>query len=131
MQRQAVEYESTASRSCIIRAAETSVMMAPLTRAGTARNVISGAVESSLLWREPLCKFRGYFYALISGALPYGGAPSVSNASGLSRAAFQRSRRQGAVESLLRGDRNATLEASMVTSDRDGPRCTLAGARAL
>jgi hypothetical protein len=59
--------------------------------------------------------------------LPYGGAPSVSNASGLSRAAFERSRRQGAVESLLCGDRDATLEAPMAITSRDGPRyCTLA-----
>src|SRR3954451_19785914 len=94
---------------------------ARLTRARCASNIGTGAVESSF-WRLPH-RARGYFHALILGALPYGGAPSVGNASGLSRTAFQRSRRQGAVESLLRGDRNAILEASMAITSRDGPRC--------
>jgi hypothetical protein len=103
-------------------------MTAPLTRDPAARNIATGAVRSSF-WRLPH-RVRGYFHArLLSGYCPYGGAPGVGNAPGLSRAASQRSRRQGAVRSLLRGDRNATLEASMVTSDRDEPRCTLAGRR--
>ena len=101
-------------------------MTAPLTRAPAASNIASGAVESSSPWREPPCKSCGYFHAQCPGLPSYGGAPSVGNASGLSTAAFQRSRRQGAVESLLRGDRNATVEASMVPSDRDEPRRALA-----
>src|SRR4051794_12110734 len=90
-----------------------------LTHSRCESNIATGAVESSSLWRLPPRKYRGFFHARNPGVFPYGGAPSVGNASGLSRAAFQRSRRQGAVESLLRGDRNATLEASMATSDRD------------
>ena len=105
-------------------------MTALLTRGRGASNIASGAVESSSLWRLPH-RACGYSHARIPGVLPYGGAPSVSNASGLSRAAFERSRRQGAVESLLCGDRNATLEAPMATTSRDGPRCcTLAEMRA-
>ena len=101
-------------------------MTAPLTRGQGASNIAAGAVESSSLWWLPH-RACGYFHARIPGVLPYGGAPSVSNASGLSRAAFERSRRQGAVESLLCGDRDATLEAPMAITSRDGPRyCTLA-----
>jgi hypothetical protein len=94
-----------------------------LTHARRASNLASGAVESSFLRRKPPRKSRGYFHARIPGVLPYGGAPSVGNASGLSSAAFERSRHQAAVESLLRGDCNATEEASMAISGRDGPRC--------
>ena len=104
------------------------VVTARLTPTPAARNIASGAVESSILRREPP-RNRGYFHALILGVPPYGGAPSVSNASGLSTAAFERSRHQVAVESLLRGDRNATVEANMVTSDRDEPRRALARRR--
>ena len=99
---------------------------ARLTCAGRASNIASGAVESSVPWREPPRKSCGYFHAQCPGLPSYGGAPSVSNASGLSTAAFERSRHQVAVESLLRGDRNATVEASMASSGRDEPRRALA-----
>jgi hypothetical protein len=110
-------------------------MTSPLIRRAAGRNIHAGAVESSSLWRLPH-RACGHFHARThcvclplqagagpcrtrtAGVLPYGGAPSVGNASGLSRAAFERSRRQDAVESLLRGDRNATLEASMVEPRR-------------
>ena len=99
-------------------------MTAPLTWDLAASNIASGAVESSLLWRSPPRKSRGYFHARNPGIRSYGGAPGVGNAPGLSRAAFERSRHQAAVESLLCGDRNATLEAPMVTTGHDGPRCS-------
>ena len=75
-------------------------MTAPLTRVRVARNIASGGIESSSLWREPP-RSRGYFYARIPGVPSHGGAPDVGNAPGMSR-----------------------------TAGRDEPRCALARGRA-
>src|SRR3954453_10688277 len=101
---------------------------ARLTHVQCACKFANGAVESSFLGgrRTALAAiFMPEFRACpaMAGrrvpAMPRGCPRQLSNAPAT----------RAAVESLLRGDRNATLEASMVTSDRDEPCCAPAERR--
>jgi hypothetical protein len=102
-------------------------MTARLTRRPVARNIANGAVESSFLGGRRSVSLAAFLMPEVRARPSMAGRRVAVMPRGCPRQLSNAPATRAAVESLLRGARNATLEANMAMSGRDEPRCALAG----
>ena len=96
---------------------------ARLTRYWGTSNLAGGAVESSVLGGRRPVSLAAIFMPGFRACAPMAGRRVSVTPRGCPRQLSNAPATSAAVESLSRGACNATLEAPMATSGRNGPRC--------